>query len=440
MYDLLIKDAHLVTCDKNHRMYQNGLMAVKAGRIEEIAEASAGLTHSLQAKEVISAKGQIVMPGLINMHCHAGDSLFRGLVENLSLEAWLTNVWITEKAILTPKTTYLGSVLGLAENLLSGVTSVMDMFWYPTETVRAARMLGMRLSSGGIFFDPPGIGGRIQSDYIKEAKEFSEAFGGSSDIFPATMPHGTYTVSPEHLVAAKSIADERGDLFCTHAAETQAEQADIQNRYGKSVIRHLEAYGLLGNRTVLAHCVHVDDYEISLMAENDTTVVHNPMSNLKLGSGISPTVRLKEAGVRLTIGTDGAISGNDLDMWLAMRLASGLAKGVSLKPDVFPAKDVLHMATLNGAEALGQKNELGSLEVGKRADFIFLNVNNVHAVPLFDPITHLVFGAGRSDVSDVFVNGQQVVKGHTLTFHDLDETLDEVMSLMPEIKESLKNA
>ena len=440
MYDILIKDALLVTCDKHHNLYENGVMAVKAGRIEEIVETGSTAAGSLQAKEVISAKGQIVMPGLINMHCHAADSLFRGLVENLSLEAWLGRVWIAEKAILTPETTYLGSVLGLAENLLSGVTSVMDMFWYPAETARAARMLGMRLSTGGIFFDPPGIGGRTQEDYIAEAKEFSATFGGSSDIFPATMPHGTYTVSPKNLIAAKSIADEKDELFCTHAAETKAEQADIESRYGESVIRHLASYGLLGNRTVLAHCVHVDDYEISLIAETDTTVVHNPMSNLKLGSGISPTIKIQEAGVRLTIGTDGAISGNDLDMWLAMRLASGLAKGFSMKPDAFQAKDVLHMATLNGAEALGQKNELGSLEVGKRADFIFIDVNNAHAVPLFDPQTHLVFGAGRSDVSDVFVNGRQVVKEHVLTCLNLDETLYEVKKLMPEIKKSLENA
>ena len=438
MYDLLIKDALLVTCDKHHSVYQNGIMAVNSGRIEEIIQTDAAFASSLPAKEVISAKGQIVMPGLINMHCHAADSLFRGLVEDLSLEAWLGRVWIAEKAILTPQTTYLGSVLGLAENLLSGVTSVMDMFWYPVETALAARMLGMRLSTGAIFFDPPGIGSRTQDDYVNEAKEFSVNFGGSSDIFPAIMPHGTYTVSPKNLVAAKSIADENGELFCTHAAETKAEQADIEKRYGRSVIRHLASHGLLGNRTVLAHCVHVDDHEIALMAETDTSVVHNPMSNLKLGSGISPTLRMQEAGIRLTIGTDGAISGNDLDMWLAMRLTSGLAKGVCMKSNALPAKDVLHMATLNGAEALGQKAEIGSLEVGKRADFIFLNVKNAHTVPLFDPITHLVFGAGRSDVSDVFVSGEQVVKDHALTRHNLAETLDEVISLMPEIKESLE--
>ena len=169
-------------------------------------------------------------------------------------------------------------------------------------------------------------------------------------------------------------------------------------------------------------------------------MVHNPMSNLKLASGIAPTTQMQKAGVRLTLGTDGAISGNDLDMWLAMRLASSLAKGVAMEPAALPAKDVLHMATLHGAQALGQEKTLGSLEIGKQADFIFLDVNTAHAVPLFDPITHCVFGAGRSDVSDVFVAGSQVVKDRTLTRHDLSETLSEVKSLMPSIQNSLNEA
>ncbi|MEK9641524.1 MAG: amidohydrolase [Paracoccaceae bacterium] len=440
MYDLLVKDALIVTCNPEHSVIDGAVMAVRDGKIALIAPAQSDVSGTLEAKNYISAKGKMVLPGLINMHCHAGDSLFRGLVENLPLEAWLNRVWIAEKAILTPHTTYLGSVLGFAENLLSGVTSVMDMFWYPHEAVRAAQMLGMRVSTGGLFFDFPGIGERSHEKYIEEAKEFSSRYSGSTDVFPCVMPHGAYTVSPEHLKDAKSIANADGGLFCTHAAETRAEQADIQNRYGRTVIRHLDAYDLLGERTVLAHCVHVDDGEIDLMSKSGTTVVHNPMSNLKLASGIAPTAQMQKAGVHLTLGTDGAISGNDLDMWLAMRLASSLAKGVAMEPAALPAKDVLHMATLNGARALGQEKHLGSLEVGKQADFIFVDVNTAHAVPLFDPITHCVFGAGRSDVSDVFVAGEQVVKDRRLTRHDLSETLIEVQDLMPAIKSSLEDA
>lgn len=438
MHDLLIKDALFVTCDQNHKIVYDGIMAVKNGRITALEQSESDAGRQLQAHQTLSAKGRLVMPGLINTHCHAGDSLFRGLVEGLTLESWLGQVWVAEKAILTKETTYLGSVLGLAENLVAGVTTVMDMFWYPNETVRAANDLGMRLSTGGIFFDLPGIGDRLHSNYIKEAETFMATHQESESIFPAILPHGSYTVSPKHLEDGKAISDRYGALFSTHAAETQAEQADILNRYGKSVIRHLQAHDLLGPRSILAHCVHVDTTEIKMMADSGTIVAHNPMSNLKLGSGIAPVSEMLEAGIKITLGTDGAISGNDLDMWLTMRLAASLPKGVMMRADVVTAKQVLHMATLNGAEALGQSKNLGSLEPGKAADFIVLDLNSIHAVPMFDAITHLVYSTSKSDVCDVFVDGKQVVHDGKAIKVNMDQTLENVRTLAPSIKASLE--
>ena len=437
MDDLLIKDALIVTCDGSHSIIENGVMAVSQGKITALEQSDTRAAENLNAKKIVSANGNIVMPGLINMHCHAADSLFRGLVENLPLEEWLGRVWIAEKAILTPETTYLGSVLGLAENLLSGSTTVMDMFWYPDETVKAAKDLGMRVSTGGIFFDLPGIGGRSQEDYISEASNFYQNHSSDDSVIPAILPHG-YTVSPQNLSEAKSIADQYGILFCTHAAETQAEQNDIKTRYDNSVIRHLDKYKLLGETSVLAHCVHLDDTEISLLAQSKTNVVLNPMSNLKLGSGIAPVKAMHRAGINLTIGTDGAISGNDLDMWLAMRLTCGLAKGLNMEADALTAEQVLHMATISGAKALGKSDSLGSLEMGKNADFILVDINNSHSIPLFDPITHLVFGAGRSDVTDVFVSGKHVVKNKKISGLDIEKIHEEVRQLAPSIKASLE--
>ena len=438
MDDILIKDALIVTCDPAHTIIENGLMTVCDGKITRLESTDSVSASSFQAKKTISANGNIVMPGLINMHCHAADSLFRGLVENLPLEEWLGRVWIAEKAILTPETTYLGSVLGLAENLLSGATSVMDMFWYPEETANAAKKLGMRISTGGIFFDLPGIGGRSHDDYISEAHQFSQNHQADENVIPAILPHGSYTVSPEHLIDAKRIADDYGILFCTHAAETKAEQNDIKTRYNNSVIRHLNEHKLLGENVVLAHCVHLDEKEISLLAKSKTNVVLNPMSNLKLGSGIAPVKEMKRAGINLTIGTDGAISGNDLDMWLAMRLTCGLAKGLNMEADAITAEQVLHMATINGAKALGKSESIGSLEIGKCADIIVVDVNNSHSIPLFDPITHLVFGAGRSDITDVFVSGKHIVKNKKITGIDIEKIYDQVRELAPQIKASLE--
>ena len=438
MDDILIKDALIVTCDGSHSIIENGVMTVSQGKITALEQSDTRAAENLNAKKIVSANGNIVMPGLINMHCHAADSLFRGLVENLPLEEWLGRVWIAEKAILTPETTYLGSVLGLAENLLSGSTTVMDMFWYPDETVKAAKDLGMRISTGGIFFDLPGIGGRSHENYISEAHNFYQSHSSDDSVIPAILPHGSYTVSPQNLSEAKSIADEYGILFCTHAAETQAEQNDIKTRYHNSVIRHLDKYKLLGETSVLAHCVHLDETEILLLAQSKTNVVLNPMSNLKLGSGIAPVKEMHRAGINLTIGTDGAISGNDLDMWLAMRLTCGLAKGLNMEADALTAEQVLHMATISGAKALGKSDTLGSLEIGKNADFILVDINNSHSVPLFDPITHLVFGAGRSDVTDVFVSGKHVVENKKISGLDIEKIHEEVRQLAPSIKASLE--
>ena len=438
MDDILITDALIVTCDGNHSIIENGVMAVNNGKITALERFNTSAAKKLTAKKIIGANGNIVMPGLINMHCHAADSLFRGLVENLPLEEWLGRVWIAEKAILTPETTYLGSVLGLAENLLSGSTTVMDMFWYPDETVRAAKDLGMRISTGGIFFDLPGIGGRSHENYASEARNFYKSHSSDDSVIPAILPHGSYTVSPQNLSEAKSIADEYGILFCTHAAETQAEQNDIKTRYDNSVIRHLDKYKLLGETSVLAHCVHLDETEISLLAQSKTNVALNPMSNLKLGSGIAPVKEMYRAGINLTIGTDGAISGNDLDMWLAMRLTCGLAKGLNMEADALNAEQVLHMATINGAKALGRSDSLGSLEIGKNADFILVDINNSHSIPLFDPITHLVFGAGRSDVTDVFVSGKHVVENKKIGGLDIEKIHTKVRQLAPSIKASLE--
>ena len=438
MDDILITDALIVTCDPTHSILENGVMAVNQGKITALEHSNTMAAKNRTAKKTISANGSIVMPGLINMHCHAADSLFRGLVENLPLEEWLGRVWVAEKAILTPETTYLGSVLGLAENLLGGSTTVMDMFWYPEETVKAAKDLGMRISTGGIFFDLPGIGGRSHENYVSEAHKFYKSYSSDDSVIPAILPHGSYTVSPQNLSEAKSIADEYGILFCTHAAETQAEQNDIKTRFNNSVIRHLDKCKLLGETSVLAHCVHLDETEISLLAQSKTNVVLNPMSNLKLGSGIAPVKEMHRAGINLTLGTDGAISGNDLDMWLAMRLTCGLAKGLNMEADALTAEQVLHMATISGAKALGKSGSLGSLEVGKNADFIFLDINNSHSVPLFDPITHLVFGAGRSDVTDVFVSGKHVVEDKKISGLDIEKIHAEVRQLAPSIKASLE--
>lgn len=437
MADLVIRNATVVTCDSAETVIADGGVAVSDGRVERIAESAELESLAASAHRVLDGAGHILMPGLVNTHCHAGDSLFRGLVEDLPLEPWLQTVWKAEGAILNAETSYLGSVLGFAEQLLGGVTTVMDMFWYPVETVRAARTVGMRVATGGIFFDFPGVTGESLDARVAAAESFCEEFAGADDVMPAVLPHGTYTVAPDNLKTAKIVADRHGALFSTHAAETKAEQADVSGRYGRSVIRHLDHLELLGGRTVLAHCVHLDDEEIEILSRSGAVVSHNPMSNLKLASGIARVPDMLAAGIPVTLGTDGAISGNDLDMWLALRLAATLHKGATGRADAVSTHQALRMLTAGGAEALGAGDRLGTLEVGKLADMIMIDLRRPHAVPIFDPVTHLVYSTAKSDVRHVFVGGEQVVENGVLTHHALGDTLAAVERLTPKIAASI---
>lgn len=434
MADLIITDALVVTVDANDRVIPHGAVAVTGGRIERVGTAA---EVGRDAREVVDGRGLLLMPGLINTHCHAADSLFRGLIEDLPLEPWLSLVWRAEGAILSRETVRLGATLGLAELLRGGVTTTMDFFWHPEEGVAAARALGVRIATGGMFFDAPAVDGVAPDDRLAEAAAFFDAFAGAEDVLPGCFPHGAYTVGPESLVAAKRLASDRGGLFSVHAAETRAERDTVLRRYGQSVVRHLDALGVLDAATVLAHCVWLDDEEIAILARTGASVAHNPMSNLKLASGIARVPDMLRAGVRVTLGTDGAISGNDLDMWLALRLAATLHRAATLDATAVTTGQALRMATIEGAAALGAADRLGSLEPGKHADMILVDLGVVRAVPLFDPRTHLVFSSAAGDVRHVFVGGRQVLRDGAPTRVDLAGTLAEVTALTDRIAASV---
>ena len=437
MTDLVIDNAIVVTCDRTGTVIGRGGVAVAGGRIEKVGGSAELAAFSARAKRTIDGAGHILMPGLVNTHCHAADSLFRGLVENLPLEPWLQTVWKAEGAILNPGTSRLGSRLGFAELLLSGVTSVMDMFWYPAETVRAAREVGLRVATGGIFFDPAGVTALAIDRRVAEARAFFEEFGKADDVFACTMPHGTYTVGPDNLKAAWGVAHECGGLFCTHCAETRAEVADIVDRYGRTVVRHLDHLGCLDGRTVLAHCVHLDDEELDILARAGAHVAHNPMSNMKLASGFARVPDMLERGINVSLGTDGPLSGNDLDMWMALRLAATIHKGYTGRADLISTRQALDMLTINGAKALNAADRIGSLEAGKFADMVLVDVRRPHAVPMFDPLTHLVYSTNKSDVRHVFLGGEQVVRDGVLTRIAIEDTLAEVADMVPRIKATI---
>jgi 5-methylthioadenosine/S-adenosylhomocysteine deaminase len=309
------------------------------------------------------------------------------------------------------------------------------MFWFPESSAEVAREAGFRLITGPIYFDMEEPDGIPADERTERARGFLQEYRDDPLIVPCVSPHSAYTVSPQYLEQAGALADKFGVLLHTHASETKAEVTSVNERYGAKPPHHFDNLGLLTEHTILAHCVHLSDEEIALLAERGTAVAHCPVCNLKLGSGIAPLKKMREAGVQVTLGTDGPVSSNDLDLWLAMRFAATLHKGTNNDSTFLNARDVLRMVTTDAAEALGLGEQIGSLEAGKRADIILVDLSRPHLTPLYDVYSLLVYAVGRGDVSTVLVNGRVVMQDRALQTLDQEAILGEIRALAPRIQD-----
>jgi 5-methylthioadenosine/S-adenosylhomocysteine deaminase len=433
----LITHGKLVTLDENDHILEDGALAISGSQIADLGSTDALVAqYGSQVEETIDAKGKIVMPGLVNAHTHAGMTLFRGYAEDMLLEAWLEKLWEKEAVYVRPDTVRLGTKLAMAEMIRAGTTTALDMYWYPHDCAEAAIEAGFRLVTGPIAVSFPGPDKFDLDQRLSLGREYLEQYNGHPLIVSCVQPHATYTVPPEDLKKFHSLAEEFDVLVHTHASETKAELTKVQDLYGQSPIQHLESLDMLTPQTILAHCVHINDEEIKLLAENGTAVAHVPISNLKLGSGIAPLIKMIKAGVKVSLGTDGTSSSNDLNLWMSMRFAALLPKGLTHDASIITASEVIRMATIGGARALGIEALVGSLEVGKRADIIFIDLDNPHVTPMYDVYPHLVYTVGRDDVSTVIINGQVVMKNRQLVTLDEDGIIGRVKDLSEEIKSS----
>lgn len=419
--DTLILGPLVVTMDSGERMLDSGAIAIRDGEI--VAVGARGDLEGIDAAETIDAAGMLVMPGLVNAHTHLGDSLFRSLVEELPLEAWLERLWISERAFVSRESVELGARLSLAEMIRSGTTCALDMFWFPEAAADAALGAGFRLVTGPIFFDFDGPDGVSVEDRVAVGERWLERYAEEPLITPCVQPHNALTVSPDGFRAARDLAGRPGALFHTHCSETATEVRQTIERFGRTPVAHLDELGILDGRTVLAHCVHLADDDFARLRRTGAAVLHNPLSNLKLGSGIAPVARLMEEGIPVALGTDGPVSSNDLDMWTAMRFAGLLQRGVHMDPVITPAHDIVRMVTTVGAEALGLGDRVGRLAEGYRADLILIDLDRPHLTPMYDVYGHLVYTVGRDDVRSVMIDGRWVLRDRTL------ETIDEAAVL-----------
>ncbi len=434
--DILIQNGLIVTMDDVNRVIEDGAVAIQDTEIIDVGTTS-DLDAKYEAKEVIDADQHIVMPGLINAHTHLAMTLFRGFADDLPLDPFLARVWEAEGRFIRPDTVEIGTRLAFAELIRGGTTMALDMYWFPEASAEVASSVGFRLINGPIFVDFDGPDGIPAAERAQRGREFFHRYTENPFILPCVLPHGTYTVSPDILTQAWELADEFDALFHTHASETADEVSTVRERYGKTPPEHLDHLGLLTPRTSLAHCVHLNEADIEIVAERGAAVVHCPISNLKMGSGIAPLPQMHAAGVPVLLGTDGSATGNDLDMWKHMRIAAILHRGVHHDPTFQPAEKVVSSVTREAAEALGIGNRFGSIEAGKFADLILIDLNSVHLAPMYNVFSHLVYAVGREDVSTVIIHGRVVMRQRELLTIDEAETVARTRELAAKFAEAM---
>jgi 5-methylthioadenosine/S-adenosylhomocysteine deaminase len=431
-----IVNAQIVTVDKSASVIENGSLVIGGdGSIRAISSTSI----ANNASETIDANGAIVMPGLINAHTHLGMTLFRGLGDDMSLEDFLARLMPAEVRVLNYDAVHSGTELAALESLLGGITTSLDMYYLPDAALAVAKSSGMRLQTGPNFLESDGPEPLKFADRLKWATKWLEAPRDTIGTTGWVAPHSTYLLSEEQLRVLADLAARFEARIHVHASETVGEMQLVAKRHGgRTPIQVLDDTKLL-RRAVLAHGVHLSDHDIELIAQNSATVVHCPASNFKLASGVARILDLQRAGVNVALGTDGPASGNDIDLWIAIRLAGYMQKTFSKNPAMLPAVELVRMATINGARALQLDHMIGSLEVGKLADIIILDADSPSLTPNFDPHTTIATCVTRADVRHVLVDGNVVVRDRKCLTIDHKSAVNKVKLLGKQVLASVNN-
>ncbi|MGP8329353.1 MAG: amidohydrolase family protein [Methanosarcinaceae archaeon] len=432
MADIIIKNGYILTMNPAQDDIKQGVVVIDNGIITQVA----GSTDET-ADTIIDAKGGVVMPGLVNTHTHAGMTLFRGYADDLALSDWLENhIWPAE-AQLTDNDLYVCTKLACLEMIRSGTTAFVDMYIHVDSVARAVEESGMRaaLSYGMISI---GDSARARSE-LKEGRRFVREWNGRADGRITTMygPHAPHTCSREFLGLIREYAFEDNVKIHIHILETEDELNDMKKAYGMCSVNMLDELGFLDNDIIAAHCVWLSDGDIDILNKSGVNVSHNPVSNMKLASGISPVPKMLARGVNVSLGTDGCASNNNLDMFEEMKTAALLHKVNTSDPTVLPARQVLEMATINGARAMGINS--GMLKAGCMADVIIIDMNKPHLTPVYDVASHLVYSASGGDVRTTIVNGNILMDDYRVLVMDEQKVMDEARSASDELISFMNN-
>ncbi|MBL8384096.1 MAG: TRZ/ATZ family hydrolase [Burkholderiales bacterium] len=413
--DILIEARWVIPVEPAGIALENHAVAVRDGRIVALVPGAQAAQRFAPAERV-ALPAHALIPGLVNLHTHAAMTLLRGFADDLPLMRWLSErIWPAEARLVSAEFVRDGTLLAAAEMLRGGVTCANDMYFFPDAAADAFVALGMRAAIGMIAIEFPSAYASDADDYLAKGLAARDARRHEPLLSFCLAPHAPYTVSDRSFEKIARYAGELGVPVHIHVHETAQEIADSLAAHGARPLARLARAGLVGPQTIAVHAVHLDAGDIALLASHGASVAHCPASNLKLGSGIAPLAALLDAGVNLGIGTDGAASNNRLDMFGEMRLAALLAKGAAGRADLLPAAQALACATLGGARALGLDALIGSLVPGKAADLVAVDFGRLEMRPCYDPLSHLVYTAERSDVTDVWVAGKHVVREQQLT-------------------------
>ncbi len=400
--------------DSGKRLILNGAVAVKADKIVAVG-ASSEIARQFSSKQIINADGKVIIPGLINAHTHIPMTLFRGIADDLDLQEWLTKyIFPAEAKNVSEDFVRVGTQLGLAEMIRGGTTTYCDMYYFEDAVADETFKAGVRGVLGETMIDFPVPDNKTWDEAMAYAEKFVNKWRNNSLIVPALAPHAPYTVSAEHLQAVKRLSDKTNAPIVIHVAETQKEVDDSLESKKLRPVEYLANIGFLNNRMIAAHVVFANDAELDLLKKFGVGIAHNPQSNMKLASGVAPVPQMLQMNLPVGLGTDGAASNNDLNMWEEMDTAAKLHKVFAKDPRVITAEQAFEMATIRGARALHLDNLIGSIETGKRADIVIVDFDSLHQTPYFNVYSSLVYATKASDVRDVVINGKVIMRNRRL--------------------------
>ena len=435
---LILTGGTVVTMDSSGRVLSPGAVAIDGRDIVAI-DTPAAITARFSGRDTIDTSGQVVMPGLINTHTHAPMVLYRGLADDLALMDWLQKyIFPAEAKTVNPEFVRAGTRLATLEMIESGTTTYADMYYFEEEIAKVTKEAGLRGVLGQTIIRFPVADAKTPAEGLARTERFIKQFAGDDLIVPAVAPHSMYTLDSATLKASRALADREHVPVLIHLAETADEVKTSRTAHKATPAGYLEALGFWGPRTIAAHGVWLTPADMSILARHHVAVSHNPESNMKLASGAAKVTAMQTAGLVVGLGTDGAASNNDLDMFEAMRQSAFLAKLQTSDPRAVPARLALQMATIDGARALGMERAIGSLETGKRADVIVVSMAAARQTPMYDPLSHLVYVTRGDDVRTTIVNGRILMRDRKVLTLDEARVLSEARALSEKVKAAVR--